>query len=446
MNERQRDRSWRLGNSACVLLSLLPVFGYAAFLFMGKRSGNKKYTKVGIVYGVLNVTAFTIGVFGIVYESLFYFLMVNVLLWPICFVHTLLFRGEYLQCLAFTQDHALPRIPLVYDRDWRRRNSLWRIWVYIPFLNALATYFMGRRLKKQNIKRFAVISAAIFLLLFFCVSADADVAVVKNLFTAMFFYMFYTYFMIHNLLSNYYLEDYLDATAELWLADTARYLCLADAAWRRRNSAWQILTWFPYVGVLGLWIVGIQQKNKRVIRAAGIFTLCYIISTLVSVIADRSQNALFVGMVKPVAFACILLSGVLVFFYGTLIYWDTLKVRADSLGGYDSEFARDFAAMQKQQDTQAPPDIQEEKLIDINCCSASELTTLPGVSLVDAKRAVDHRRVNGGFRSVDDFVDYLGIKPHFAVQIFRLATASQTEAAAKPPKEEKDPVGRVFDI
>ena len=47
---------------------------------------------------------------------------------------------------------------------------------------------------------------------------------------------------------------------------------------------------------------------------------------------------------------------------------------------------------------------------------------LPGVSVAMAMRAMQHREEIGGFATVDDFVDYLGLKPHFAVQVFEIAT------------------------
>ena len=65
--------------------------------------------------------------------------------------------------------------------------------------------------------------------------------------------------------------------------------------------------------------------------------------------------------------------------------------------------------------------------VDINCCTQSELMTLPGIGVVQAKKAMEYREQNGGFRSLDEFVEVLQIKPHFAVQIFSRAVVSQAE-------------------
>ena len=55
---------------------------------------------------------------------------------------------------------------------------------------------------------------------------------------------------------------------------------------------------------------------------------------------------------------------------------------------------------------------------------------------------MDYRDQHGGFVSVDEFVDVLALKPHFAVQIFRMAEASPLP---EKPQEQK-PVKRAFDL
>ena len=73
------------------------------------------------------------------------------------------------------------------------------------------------------------------------------------------------------------------------------------------------------------------------------------------------------------------------------------------------------------------PAAQSAAPVDINRCTQSELMTLPGIGVVQAKKAMEHREQNGGFRSLDEFVEVLQIKPHFAVQIFSRATVTLVE-------------------
>ena len=85
---------------------------------------------------------------------------------------------------------------------------------------------------------------------------------------------------------------------------------------------------------------------------------------------------------------------------------------------------------------------QFEKKIDLNNAPEQELTTLPGVSVVLAKRAVTLRESNGKFTSTQDFCKRLGIMPHFAVQIEKISTVS---SSTMPPTPSPG-TGRVVDI
>jgi len=85
---------------------------------------------------------------------------------------------------------------------------------------------------------------------------------------------------------------------------------------------------------------------------------------------------------------------------------------------------------------------QFKKKIDLNNAPEQELTTLPGVSVVLAKRAVTLRESNGKFTSTQDFCKRLGIMPHFAVQIEKLSTVS---SSTMPPTPSPG-TGRVVDI
>ena len=55
--------------------------------------------------------------------------------------------------------------------------------------------------------------------------------------------------------------------------------------------------------------------------------------------------------------------------------------------------------------------------LDINNCSEIELTELPGVSIVLAKKAIKKREEIGGFKSTDEFLKFLKLKPHMENQL-----------------------------
>ena len=61
-------------------------------------------------------------------------------------------------------------------------------------------------------------------------------------------------------------------------------------------------------------------------------------------------------------------------------------------------------------------DLPKEKL-DVNNASEVELTALPGISIVMAKKLIKRREEIGGFKSVDDVCLFLHLKPHMQNQL-----------------------------
>ena len=55
--------------------------------------------------------------------------------------------------------------------------------------------------------------------------------------------------------------------------------------------------------------------------------------------------------------------------------------------------------------------------LDINNCSEIELTALPGISIVMAKKAIKKREEIGGFKKIEDFFLFMRLKPHMENQL-----------------------------
>ncbi len=56
-------------------------------------------------------------------------------------------------------------------------------------------------------------------------------------------------------------------------------------------------------------------------------------------------------------------------------------------------------------------------LTDVNNASEAELTALSGINIVLAKKIIKYRDTVRPFKSVDDFIAVMGIKPHFAKRL-----------------------------
>lgn len=81
--------------------------------------------------------------------------------------------------------------------------------------------------------------------------------------------------------------------------------------------------------------------------------------------------------------------------------------------------------------------------IDVNSATASELSILPGINIVMAKKIVEHRDLNGLFKSEEEFIKVANVKEHFIPKIKSMI------AIAKPsetPNNDDHFEGRVVDF
>jgi competence ComEA-like helix-hairpin-helix protein len=56
-----------------------------------------------------------------------------------------------------------------------------------------------------------------------------------------------------------------------------------------------------------------------------------------------------------------------------------------------------------------PPLLQNKNVVDINTASEEELAKLPGITSILAKKAISIRESNGGFNSVEEFAEAMGL-------------------------------------
>ncbi|MDL2214208.1 helix-hairpin-helix domain-containing protein [Clostridia bacterium OttesenSCG-928-O13] len=82
---------------------------------------------------------------------------------------------------------------------------------------------------------------------------------------------------------------------------------------------------------------------------------------------------------------------------------------------------------------------QDADRLDLNHCTEQQLSQLPGVGVVLAKRAVALRAQKNGFVTVEEFITVLDIKPHFAAQII-------PTVRVEPMRPPAGGGGRILDI
>lgn len=84
-------------------------------------------------------------------------------------------------------------------------------------------------------------------------------------------------------------------------------------------------------------------------------------------------------------------------------------------------------------DTGVTPEqkIEKKELLDVNNASEIELTALPGISIVMAKKLIKRREEIGGFKTVNDVFLFLHIKPHIQSQLEKLICVNKMKSAGK---------------
>ena len=90
-----------------------------------------------------------------------------------------------------------------------------------------------------------------------------------------------------------------------------------------------------------------------------------------------------------------------------------------------------------------PAPAKEAEKIDINSADEKKLASLPGLTIIDAKKAIEYRDNNGGFDNEDAFFALLGLKPHIIVKLKDLIIVGQKKEKAATPSQ---PRRRRFDI
>ena len=101
--------------------------------------------------------------------------------------------------------------------------------------------------------------------------------------------------------------------------------------------------------------------------------------------------------------------------FGAITVHDKTSAKSDK----NSEEQKSEVIANEQKTTISKIEKPKEKL-DINNCSEAELTALPGISVVLAKKIIKKREEIGGFKKIDDFFLYLKLKPHMENQLKEL--------------------------
>ena len=85
----------------------------------------------------------------------------------------------------------------------------------------------------------------------------------------------------------------------------------------------------------------------------------------------------------------------------------------------------------------------EFKQIDVNLATASEISILPGINIVMAKKIVEYRDANGLFKDYDDFFKVANVKDHF---IPKIKPMIKFGTPPSPKNDDDNDEGRIVDF
>lgn len=97
----------------------------------------------------------------------------------------------------------------------------------------------------------------------------------------------------------------------------------------------------------------------------------------------------------------------------------------------NSEKAADAANVAFQEVPQGVSNETSPGVVDLNSCTVAEMTSLPGITIIMAKQAMEYRETHGGFKSFDEFANLLKLKPHIYVKLFGKVVCNPINAQAE---------------
>lgn len=231
--------------------------------------------------------------------------------------------------------------------------------------------------------------------------------------------------------------------------------------WELRNSIWILWSFTLLLACVGFFWIGGRTGRRRWI----VFGLVYLVTNfgLIYVAqAFEDINSVVHGTISAVIYISWMIAIVHAFLSRKeyLIRREAvLELKNSTRDAYRDSIRKDYlgsggkpaihasgpmANNSSRQNTLVNQHVPIAQKINLNIASEQELSNLPGVGVALAKRALELRSQIGGFVSVQDFHQRLGLMPHFAVQIEKMAFVDSSVLQEAQPSPEA--TGRVIDI
>lgn len=281
---------------------------------------------------------------------------------------------------------------------WERKNSLYLIFAFIPLLNSIPFFHMNSRVKNKKWNATAwvlvLLQLAFFAALFIVPTIDGPD------------YPFYSDIEDYVSETDYmndeqrlkYADDYSFTSSSEWKTsdEYAEYLKARDERYKR-ESEWKKQ---PEI------IIRLEKyENFQSVKSGiqlGILAAQFIV-WLIAIILAFSERPNYLKALE----------------------------RSEN----KSSAERRISSITKNMIEQQPATIKETvqpvaaEQIDINSADEEKISSLPGLTIIDAKKAVTYRNEHNGFNSVDEFFSCINAKPHIITSIENKLTVGNYKTA-----------------
>ncbi|MFC7371419.1 ComEA family DNA-binding protein [Fictibacillus iocasae] len=221
-------------------------------------------------------------------------------------------------------------------------------------------------------------------------------------------------------------------------------------AWEWGNSLWMLwaLVTFGLFNYISFFYIGYRVKQRKWTLAGVLYSIPFILMIIFSETTDEDHWSY--GLTLAIYFICSTIS----FFHVFVVrkeYLLRLEKMKDSrfeekeLERLRQSIDREYAMGQHMAAAKAEeprPLSSNPSVLDINTSSEKEIAALPMIGSILAKKAVQHKELNGGFQHFDEFCDVLQLKPHVMERVRPLVAFS----AIQRPAVEGAKSGRVIDF
>ena len=340
----------------------------------------------------------------------------------------------------------------VREQSGRFGSAFFLLFGFVPFVNSAFLLCMNDAVRKKQWKTLAWITFCLNMLFLFGwvigIQITEDLWLGRTWDTFLFSHDAYrttsdvldTVCMSGVLLTNFLLWLFMISKRAAYQRAAADMCAPGSKAWRRRQSVLFIFGMIPLVNSVVLFRLSDNSRNPKWRRLAWVMIGLNMVLIIGLFLGGATRIG---GILRPLGGFVLAVANLALWFYLISARDDYLRA-ASGVGDKDvlRERLRDELSAPAH-DEQTTPAHDEQttpapERVDLNAASEDELSRLPDLTIVDVKRAVEHRSANGGFRSTDEFFEVIRARPHI---IAHLRDTVYVGAVQPEPPQPKPPHG-----